>query len=90
MPFDAAAPVPALAALPEELHGVPRALLVRHALDRIAPALRAAVAAIELEEASPMVNMGLNLDRVAWRAVWRVPGLPDATGSIPVWHGEIV
>ncbi len=72
-----------------ELHGVPRALLVRHALDQLAPSLREAVAEIELESAGPFVNMGLNFDRVAWRAVWRRPGLPDASGTIPVWKGEI-
>ena len=88
MPFDSAshaiAPVDAA-----ELHGVPRALLVRRALEAIAPSLRAAVAEIELAEAPPMVNLGLNLDRVAWRAVWRRPGLPEASGTIPVWRGEI-
>ncbi|WP_270939167.1 hypothetical protein [Falsiroseomonas oryzae] len=88
MPFDLAAPraAPVDAA---EFHGVPRALLARHALDRIAPSLRPAVAEIALEEAPPMVNLGLNLDRVAWRAVWRRPGLPEASGIIPVWRGEI-
>jgi hypothetical protein len=87
MPFDV---LPRSRTRPEaELHGVPRALLVRHALDQLAPSLRAAVAAIELESAGGFVNMGLNFDRVAWRAVWRRPGLPEASGTIPVWKGEI-
>jgi hypothetical protein len=34
--------------------------------------------------------MGMNFDSVAWRAVWRLPGLPEARGVIPVWKGEIV
>jgi hypothetical protein len=89
MPFDVL-PAPRSRARPEaELHGVPRALLVRHALDQLAPSLRDAVAAIELESAGGFVNMGLNFDRVAWRAVWRQPGLPEASGTIPVWKGEI-
>lgn len=92
MPFDfAMTAAPARQAPPPEaeLHGVPRALLVRHALDQLAPALRAAVAEIALESAGSFVNMGLNFDRVRWRAVWRNPALPDVSGSIPVWKGEI-
>jgi hypothetical protein len=34
--------------------------------------------------------MGLNFERVAWRAVWRRPGLPQMSGIIPVRRGEIV
>ena len=67
----------------------PRVALVCHALDQLAPSLRDAVAAIELESAGSFVNMGLNFDRVAWRAVWRQPGLPEVSGTIPVWKGEI-
>lgn len=89
MPLDLVAPdtLPVDAA---ELHGVPRHLLARHVLDRLAPALRRAVIAIELEEAGGFVNLGMNFERVAWRAVWRLPGLPALSGSIAVWKGEIV
>ena len=87
MPFDFAISAPAAEA--DELHGVPRKELARHALDQLAPSLRAAVAAIELESAGTFVNMGMNFDRVSWRAVWRRPGLPLASGTIPVWRGEI-
>jgi hypothetical protein len=89
MPLDAVLPatMPVDAA---ELHGVPRHLLACHVLDRLAPALRRAVVAIELEEAGTLVNMGMNFDRVAWRAVWRLPGLPALSGSIAVRQGEIV
>jgi len=92
MPFDFAARRPRGGPVPlatDELHGVPRALLLRHALEQIAPGLRDAVAGIELAEAPPMVNMGMNFDRVAWQAVWRQPGRPAAEGMIPVWRGEI-
>ncbi|MGG5821954.1 hypothetical protein [Falsiroseomonas sp. HW251] len=93
MPFDLVPsprkPATDGADLPKVLHGVPRAALVRHALDQLAPSLRDAVAAIELESAGSFVNMGMNFDRVAWRAVWRRPGMPEAGGTIPVWKGEI-
>ena len=92
MPFDfatGAAPATRPAMQAPELHGVPREELVRHALDQLAPGLRAAVAAIELENAGSFVNMGMNFDRVGWRAVWRRPGLPATSGTIPVWKGEI-
>jgi hypothetical protein len=89
MPFDVLPAPRGPASAEDALHGVPRALLVRHALDQLAPSLRDAVADIALESAGSFVNMGLNLDRVAWRAVWRRPGLPDASGTIPVWKGEI-
>lgn len=89
MPFDFV-PSPRRPATDDAtLHGVPRGMLVRHALDQIAPSLRDAVALIELESAGGFVNMGMNFDRVAWRAVWRRPGLPEAAGTIPVWKGEI-
>jgi len=89
MPFDLVQPARPAAVLQADLHGVPRMSLVRHALDQLAPSLRDAVAAIELESAGSFVNMGLNFDRVAWRAVWRQPGLPEVSGTIPVWKGEI-
>ncbi len=89
MPFDFAAGK-ALPVDAASLHGVPRAVLVRHALAQLGPALRAAVAEIEVEEAGQFVHMGMNFDRVAWRAVWRRPGLPAASGTFPVWNGEIV
>lgn len=72
------------------LHGVPRHLLVAHAMAQLAPALRAAVADMEVSDGGKLVHMGMNFDRVAWRAVWRRPGLPAATGSFVVWNGEIV
>jgi len=89
VPFDLIQPARPAEGASAELHGVPRAALVRHALDQLAPSLRDAVAAIELKNGGSFVNMGLNLDRVAWRAVWRRPGLPDVSGTIPVWKGEI-
>jgi hypothetical protein len=89
MPLDIAGPLtaPVDAA---ELHGVPRHLLARHVLDQLSPELRRAVIAIELTEAGGFANMGLNFERVAWRAVWRRPGLPQMSGIIPVRRGEIV
>jgi hypothetical protein len=92
MPFDFAPARPHPAALPvdaTELAGVPRYELVRHALDQLPPSLRGAVAEIEVTEAGRFVHMGMNFDQVAWRAVWRRPGLPVASGTIPVWNGEI-
>lgn len=89
MPLDAALP----ATLPvdaAELHGVERHLLVRHALDQLSPELRRAVIAVELSDAGGFVNMGMNFDRVGWRAVWRLPGLPEISGSIALRRGEIV
>jgi hypothetical protein len=95
MPFDFAAPgllAPGLLAHVDAatLAGVPRHLLERHALEQLPPAMRGALAEIELTEAGQFVHMGMNFDQVAWRAVWRRPGLPGASGTIPVWHGEIV
>lgn len=97
MPFDFAAPL-ALIELPAEavpmpsplLHGVPRPELVDHALAQIAPALRGAVADIELTDAGPFTHMGVVFDRIAWRATWRRPGMPVASGSFPVWNGSPV
>ncbi len=89
MPLDAALP----ATLPvdaAELHGVARHELVRHALDQLSPAQRRALIAVELADAGGFVNMGLNFDRVTWRAVWRLPGLPEISGSIALRKGEIV
>jgi hypothetical protein len=73
-----------------EFAGVPRHALVRHAMQQLPPSMRAAVAEIEVTEAGQFVHMGMNFDQVAWRAVWRRPGLPGASGTIPVWNGEIV
>jgi hypothetical protein len=89
MPLDAVLP----ATLPvdaAQLHGVERHVLVRHALAQLSPELRRAVIAVELTDAGSFVNMGMNFDRVAWRAVWRLPGLPEVSGSIALWKGEIV
>jgi hypothetical protein len=89
MPLDFAGPLtaPVDAA---ELHGVPRDLLARHVREQLCPALRPHLLAIKLTEAGSFVNMGMNFDRVAWRAVWRSPGLPQMSGTIPVRQGEIV
>ena len=79
LPVDAAA-----------FHGVPRHVLVRHAMDRLTLAQRRALIAVELADGGGLVNMGMNFDAVTWRAVWRLPGLPDASGTIPILKGEIV
>jgi hypothetical protein len=73
-----------------EIAGAPRHLLVEHVLRGLAPALRAAVAEIELTEAAAIPHMGVNLDQVAWRAVWRRPGLPVADGTLQLWNGRIL
>jgi hypothetical protein len=73
-----------------ELHGIPRHVLVRHAMARLTRDQRRALIAVEIEDGGGFVNMGMNFDSVAWRAVWRLPGLPEAAGMIPVWKGEIV
>lgn len=88
MPFDFA-PAGRLPLDDTEICGVPRHALVAHALAQLAPSLRAAVAEIEFEEAGCFVNLGMNVERVGWRAIWRRPGLPEAKGCIPVWKGEI-
>lgn len=89
MPLDFVAketlPVDAVA-----FHGVERHLLVRHAMERIPAGLRRALIAVELEDGGTFVNMGMNFQRVAWRAAWRLPGLPEASGVIPIHRGEIV
>ncbi|MGG5812241.1 hypothetical protein [Falsiroseomonas sp. CW058] len=88
MPFDFAA-----ATLPPDLaplHGVPRHLLVAHALEQLPPALRGLVAEMEVTEAGSVLHMGIEVDRIAWRAVWRRPGMPVASGSFGVWNGEPV
>lgn len=89
MPFDFA-PTRLMPVDAEILAGVPRHLLVQHAMAQLPEALRSAVAEIEVSEAGQFVHMGMNFDRVAWRAVWRRAGLPIAGGDIPVWNGEIV
>lgn len=89
MPLDLVAPV----TMPVDqvaFHGVPRHDLTRHVLAGLAPGLRRAVIAIELADGGRFVNMGLNFDRVLWRAVWRLPDLPEASGVIPIHRGEIV
>lgn len=100
MPFDFATPAgyaplapSAFGPLPIEagsILGVPREDLVAHAMEQIAPALRGTVAGIELTEAGQFVHMGMVFDQVAWRAAWRRPGLPVASGSFPVWNGSPV
>lgn len=84
IPFAQTLPVDAA-----ELHGVPRHVLVRHAMAGLSAEQRRALIAVELTDAGGFVNLGMNFDRVAWRAVWRLPGLPDTGGTIPVWKGEI-
>ncbi len=73
-----------------EFHGVPRAELVQHAIAQIPPPLHRQLDAIELADGGLMVNLGMNFQRVLWRAVWRDPGFPAFSGSIPIRHGEIV
>jgi hypothetical protein len=90
MPFDLAAPAAALPGDLAPLHGVPREVLVAHAMERLPPVLRGLVAAIELQEAGSVHHMGIEVDRIAWRAVWRRPGLPGASGTFAVWNGEPV
>jgi hypothetical protein len=74
----------------ETIHGVPRHELVAHAMAQIAPSLRDAVAEIEVSGSGQFVHMGMVFDQVAWRAAWRRPGLPVASGSFPVWNGSPV
>lgn len=92
MPFDFA--VPSGFSVPPidvgTILGVPRHELVSHALEQIAPTLRGAVAEIEVSGGGQFVHMGMVFDRVAWRATWRRPGLPVASGSFPVWNGSPV
>jgi hypothetical protein len=89
MPAEPPTPPSALAEGPP-IHGVERRVLEQHALEQLPPALRGAVARIELEEVAQVLHMGLEVDRVAWRAVWRRPGLPVAGGSFGIWNGEPV
>lgn len=89
MPFDFAPSLP----LPVDmapLHGLPRHALVAHAMERIHPALRGCVAEVELAEGGSVNHMGIEVDQVTWRAVWRRPGLPVASGTFAVWNGEPV
>ncbi len=72
------------------IHGVPRHELVAHAMEQIAPALRSQVAEMEVTAGGQFFHMGMVFDQVAWRAVWRRPGLPVASGSFPVWNGALV
>jgi hypothetical protein len=90
MPLDAALPATALPVDAMALCGAPRHVLARHALAEVPPALRRAVIAVELSDAGPFVNLGMNFDRVAWRIAWRLPGLPEISGSIALRQGEIV
>lgn len=90
MPFDfapLASPVPSELA---PLHGVPRHRLVAHAMEQLPPALRAQVAEMQVSEAGTISHLGLELDRVAWRAVWRRAGLPVTTGAFAIWNGKPV
>jgi hypothetical protein len=89
MPFDllAAAVLPADSGT---IHGVPRHELAAHAMAQIPPALRSAVAEIEVTPGRRFVHMGMMFDQVDWRAAWRRPGLPAAAGSFPVWNGSPV
>jgi hypothetical protein len=73
-----------------EVHGIPRHVLVRHVMERLTSPQRRALIAVELADAGSFVNMGMNFDSVVWRAVWRLPGLPELGGTIPVRKGEIV
>lgn len=89
MPFDFA--VSAL--MPVDagtIHGVPRHVLVAHAMEQITPSLRGQVAEIEVTPGGQFVHMGMVFDQVAWRAAWRRPGLPVASGNFPVWNGSPV
>ena len=90
MPLDFVPPKTTLAVDAAELHGIPRHVLVRHAMTNLTQEQRRALIAVEIEDGGGLVNMGLNFDSVAWRAVWRLPGLPEASGTIPVWKGEII
>ncbi|WP_203071110.1 hypothetical protein [Falsiroseomonas ponticola] len=72
------------------IHGVPRHELVAHAMEQLAPALRGQVAEIELSAGGQFFHMGMVFDQVAWRVVWRRPGLPVASGNFPVWNGALV
>lgn len=72
-----------------EILGVPRAALLRHAMQQVSAAARGAIAGMEFTAGATLVNMGMNFQTVVWRASMRDPGLPAATGVIPVWRGEI-
>jgi hypothetical protein len=89
MPLDVVAPV-TLPVDATEFHGVPRHVLARHVLAGLSPAERRAVIAVDLEDGGRFVNLGMNFDRVLWRIAWRLPGLPEAAGVIPIRQGEIV
>jgi hypothetical protein len=73
-----------------ELHGIPRHVLVRHAMARLTPEQCRGLIAVEVADGGGFVNMGLNFDSVTWRARWRLPNQPEASGVIPIWKGEIV
>lgn len=90
MPFDFVSPTADLPIESGAIHGVPRHELVAHAMTQIAPGLRMAVAEIEVTGGGQFVHMGMVFDQVAWRAAWRRPGLPVASGSFPVWNGAPV
>ncbi len=98
MPFDAsyAATLPGSAPLPDYLSpgkpetvlGVSRALLEAEAMARVPAPLRDSVLEIELSEGGRFLHMGMVFDSVAWRARWCRPGIPAASGAIPVWNGR--
>jgi hypothetical protein len=87
MPFDFLPPL----RLPVDtatVQGVPREELEAHVREGLAPALRDAVAEIELMPGGRMVHMGVVFEQVAWRAVFRRASLPVTRGSFPVWNGS--
>ena len=90
MPLDFVLPQTTLPVDAAEMHGIPRHVLVRHAMTNLSQEQRRALIAVEIEDGGGLVNMGMQFDTVAWRAVWRLPGLPEASGTIPLWKGEIV
>ncbi len=69
------------------IFGVPPDALLAHALHQIAPTLRHEVASFEFDEGGRVLHMGLETERVIWKAIWRRPGLPLVSGSFVVWDG---
>jgi hypothetical protein len=71
----------------EQLLGVPRPLLVERALGQLPPAMRGMVDDLRFAPGGRFLHMGMVFDTLTWRVTWREPGLPEATGAIPVWNG---